>query len=435
MSARRICDARLRLLESQPFWGHLALRLEIVEEPGLGTAATDGSRLFYDPAYVERLSADEVIGLVAEEVAHNVLGHSWRRSGRDLVTWNKACDYAIAHELRAAGFNTGDMLFSEKYAGWSAERIYDDLVRIDHQQRQSPSPSSQSGSGESAGESKTKTAKTKTAKKAAKTKAGQKAAAPPLQPSSPASIAENVGGRIVVLDAPTNDESGMAQNEWKAAAKAALGAEASTQTASAASALVRKSGVLPPPTPWAAIVLNWAQVVTADDYSWRRPSRAHVPMGIYLPALKVDRITTLVVAVDTSGSITSWNLGRFAWAVQQVLDEVRPTQLIVLYADCVLQGREEYEPGDLVRLKAPGRGGTSFDPVLRDVAKMEAEGCGPAGLIYFTDLQGGQPETWPQCPILWVVWGNSSPAYRLRPDRGDVVCIDDEEEAEREFDI
>ncbi|GIW55380.1 MAG: hypothetical protein KatS3mg082_1784 [Nitrospiraceae bacterium] len=70
----RLSKARTTLVLSQPFWGALALRLELREEPGCKTAYTNGRVMAFDPAYVAKLSDAQLVGLMAHEVAHCALG-------------------------------------------------------------------------------------------------------------------------------------------------------------------------------------------------------------------------------------------------------------------------------------------------------------------------------------------------------------------------
>ena len=53
-TAQKLTRARVQLLLGQPFFGTLSLRLKLI--PGsLPTMATDGSRIVYNPAFVDEL--------------------------------------------------------------------------------------------------------------------------------------------------------------------------------------------------------------------------------------------------------------------------------------------------------------------------------------------------------------------------------------------
>jgi predicted metal-dependent peptidase len=87
----------------QPFFGTLCLRLKLI--PGdLPTMATDGTRIVYNPAFVDHLKPAELEGTLAHEVMHCALGHQCRRGTRDQGLWNEAADLAINPILTANGF-------------------------------------------------------------------------------------------------------------------------------------------------------------------------------------------------------------------------------------------------------------------------------------------------------------------------------------------
>ena len=58
-TAQKLTRARVQLLLAQPFFGTLSLRLKLI--PGtLPTMATDGSRIVYNPAFVDELKPAEL---------------------------------------------------------------------------------------------------------------------------------------------------------------------------------------------------------------------------------------------------------------------------------------------------------------------------------------------------------------------------------------
>jgi predicted metal-dependent peptidase len=82
-TVQKLAHARVQLVLGQPFFGTLSLRLKLI--PGdLPTMATDGSRIVYNPAFVDELKPAELEGTLAHEVLHCALGHQCRRGERDL---------------------------------------------------------------------------------------------------------------------------------------------------------------------------------------------------------------------------------------------------------------------------------------------------------------------------------------------------------------
>jgi len=60
-TAQKLTRARVQLVLLQPFFGTLSLRLKLIPED-LPTMATDGSRIVYNPAFVDQLQPAELEG-------------------------------------------------------------------------------------------------------------------------------------------------------------------------------------------------------------------------------------------------------------------------------------------------------------------------------------------------------------------------------------
>jgi predicted metal-dependent peptidase len=117
------------LVLGQAFFGTLALRLKLI--PGtLPTMATDGSRIVYNPAFVDEPKPAELEGTLAHEVLHCALGHHCRRGERDQELWNVATDFAINPILIGDGLvlPTG-ALVNPAFNNLSAEEIYARLLQ------------------------------------------------------------------------------------------------------------------------------------------------------------------------------------------------------------------------------------------------------------------------------------------------------------------
>src|SRR5258708_32866659 len=91
------------LLQSQPFYASLVLRMNIQPSVQIETACTNGKEILYSPAFISGLNLREVAGLLAHEVLHVANFHHTRRGRRAPKRWNHACDYAINPILLTAG--------------------------------------------------------------------------------------------------------------------------------------------------------------------------------------------------------------------------------------------------------------------------------------------------------------------------------------------
>ena len=116
---------RTRLLLDQPFFGSLAMHLEMVPDASVPTAQTNGVYLKFNPDFMATLTENEQLGVLAHEVLHPALLHPYRRGDRDPKLWNEACDFAINTQLIEAGFRLPQgALLDQQYKGMSAEAIY-----------------------------------------------------------------------------------------------------------------------------------------------------------------------------------------------------------------------------------------------------------------------------------------------------------------------
>lgn len=122
----QLVRARCALILNQPFFGTLALRLQLKEDNSIPTLAVDGRTMFYNAQFVKSLNANLTKAAVAHEVGHCIFNHIGRRAGRDPRLWNCAGDFVINDMLKQSGFSLGEgWLHNPAYSGMTADHIYD----------------------------------------------------------------------------------------------------------------------------------------------------------------------------------------------------------------------------------------------------------------------------------------------------------------------
>jgi predicted metal-dependent peptidase len=402
----RILRQRMKLILDQPFFGVLAMNLPLIEDSHFPTMATNGACIRYNPDFITSLTDDYLRGVLAHEVLHCALRHPHRRDSRNPERWNIACDYAVNNfldEYNTSAVQGGrytepplpipdDGYRDPGFAALASEEIYAAL----------PTPSESEGEGEggggrpgppSDGDGDDSPGPPSGGEGESKTK--------PKDPSKP----EAQGW---VDDAPGTEAEKKRDDElWRGRlAEAAMAAQAHGKLPASLRRLVDK--VLNPELPWTDILRNFIRSRAEDDYSWRRPSKKTLGSDLILPSLRSERMGELVVAVDTSGSIDADLLNTFMGEMQGILDECRPSRLILLDCDAAIHQIKEFTPGDhdLTAFEPQGGGGTDFRPVFKWIAD---ENLDPVAVIYFTDLMGTFPD--PQAapwPTLWVDYGGGS---------------------------
>ena len=166
----KIIQARVGMLWSQPFFGSLSMRLMLSSaDEWLPTMAVDGKYFYFNHAFVDGLTKEELIFCFAHEISHLVYGHLDRNGDRNRRMYNCAADYVVNDELILAGvgkFPTEEIITKDpitgrssktienvglhdpKYRGWNSERVYDDLLKNQQKQQGSGSGQGKSGNGE-----------------------------------------------------------------------------------------------------------------------------------------------------------------------------------------------------------------------------------------------------------------------------------------------
>lgn len=178
--------------------------------------------------------------------------------------------------------------------------------------------------------------------------------------------------------------------------------------------------ILEPKVDWREQIQSlFARKIGSGTFDWRRPDRRLITRDIYAPGRSGFGAGTVVVGIDTSGSIGPAELDMFMAEMAGILEDVRPKRLVIMWCDAKVHRVDEAEEaGDLnsIRAKgAPGGGGTSFIPVFD---RIDREGLQPEALVYLTDGMGSFPAAAPAYP---VIWGNIYPASKY--PFGDVVDI------------
>ncbi|MEM8986681.1 MAG: VWA-like domain-containing protein [Pseudomonadota bacterium] len=365
--SKTLTKARAALVLSQPFFGSLALRLKLAEATHIDTLAVDGETLFYNPAYVDGLSFDEVVGVIGHEVLHCAMSHHVRRGARDHKRWNVACDFAINGILLGAGFRLPDgALHRPPFDGLSAEQVYDLLEQPENSDGEGTNPNCNQDGGNDGADP-------------GRCGAVIGPASPDGTSASPADLAK-------------------AEADWQIATlQAAQFAKAAGRLPAAVDRFV--DDMRRPRIDWRAALRRFVTATVRQDYSWSRPNRRYVASGLYLPSMETPGLGRLVIAVDTSGSIDDETLAQFAAEMNAIVEDAKPDGVDVVYCDADVARVERFDPHDLpLTLNPKGRGGTSFRPPFEWV---EAEGALPACLIYLTDLYGDFPDP-PAYPVLWA---------------------------------
>ncbi len=219
---------------------------------------------------------------------------------------------------------------------------------------------------------------------------------------------------------PSPAEVTKQEQTWSAAvAQAAQAAKVAGKLSASMARLVKDA--LEPKVDWREPLRDLLTSLSKNDYAYSPPNKRYIHMGYYMPSLYSHSVPPIVLAVDTSCSITDEVIAGFQSEINCILEEVKPENVQVVYCDTSVKGVDTYTPDDFpIELEAKGGGGTSFQPVfdwLRDECEDE-----PACLIYLTDMYASYDLEDPGIPVIWADYDGSK---RESPDFGDHIVIEE----------
>ena len=173
--------------------------------------------------------------------------------------------------------------------------------------------------------------------------------------------------------------------------------------------------------PWEKVLAEFVSSVTTgkDTSTWKRPARKWVYEGVYMPSSESERIGPIVVALDTSGSISDGELGAFLAELGYICRVTEPERVDLLYWGSRVVGHEKYGDGAgmlpldaLVQSTKPGDGGgTELFSVVKYVNEKMG-GVKPSAVVVFTDGYVGEfyDDGKFGCPVLYCVTSGVIPS-------------------------
>ena len=392
----KITTARVAMLLREPFFGNLATRLKIVDGSGwVPTAATDGKHLYYNKDFIMSLDPEEMIFLIAHEVMHCVYDHMDRRGSRDPKLWNCAADFVINYELVECGFklitsNGIKPCYDTKYAGMSSEEVYQHLL--------DSGEGGDSGSGDGG-------------------KGLKNGMAPIDEHMDPSDSEEEEGdgedetgynGPIPMTD---DERSSMEDAIKQAVIEASKQADPSGK---GVPGRVKRmvADLTEPKITWDEYLNKTIQSSFISDFTWARSARKTRSQGIYLPAVDRDCTITVVVGIDTSGSIYEEKFRAFLSEVHGMMSQFASFELVFFCWDTecyTLQRFTEDNADEILQASFEGCGGNDGTQFVWDY--LEENDIEPDNMVMFTDGYILGPEYTGTPPdyadnITWVMWGS-----------------------------
>jgi len=361
--ASSFSKARSRLLLDNPFFGTLALKLIPKEDSRFPTGYTNGKILGYNPKWFDNLSPQQQVGFIAHEIMHIVYMHMTRREQRHEKKWNVAGDYVINNNLVFdCHMQLPDgALIDKQYRDMTTEHVYNLL----------PDPE-------------------------------EIFIELVFDPNSDKwdQLPDDPGGCGGIQDAKSGNQSiSSIEQKWTIDINQAYeAARIAGRLPGDLSKIIDE--IIKPKVNWRTVLAKFLTNTAKNDYSWMKPNRRFIGRDMYLPSLYSERLESVVVAVDTSGSISDDELQIFASETSAILASMDPENIHFLQCDAEVNQHDIYTRESLpLKVEFKGRGGTDFAPVWKYI---EEKNLNPKACIYLTDLY---PSDWgekPPYPVLWI---------------------------------
>lgn len=181
---------------------------------------------------------------------------------------------------------------------------------------------------------------------------------------------------------------------------------------------------LQPEVDWSTALREFVSSVAQgnDEHTYRKFDKRLILDDVINPGVISEKVGDIIVAIDTSGSISQDLINQFATEMQSICEQVSPDALRVIWWDDKVRSEQLFLPeqfNDIRKLLKPqGFGGTEVSCVSRYVVANNYKcDC----MVVFTDGYVENNVQWDvRSPTLWLVTSNRD---FVPPNSGKLVKI------------
>lgn len=357
-----LTKAKSQLTTKYPYFGMLASKLKHEENDKVKTYASNGVRFLYNDEFIQNCTKEELFFILTNCVMHHILSHQQRKLKRKGYLWQLATDYAINNLLSKNGLKIPEGVnFDKKFKDMYAEEIYDVLKK---ELIESGIDSFDEENIQNHNEKKSKDL----------TKSFRQVK----------NIKENLNEK---------DEE-----QWEYSAT--LAKEVAMRKSLMPLGFERLAKkVVAQNIDWKFELYNAINRHMRNNYAFMPPNKKHLYRGFALPSLTSDTLS-LIVAIDTSGSIQEDILGAFIEEFKSIMQNFPSVNIELLIADAKVHAHYSFKGADEINFALKGGGGTDYRPVFDYI---DANFPMASMLLYFTDGDGIFPRIPPSYEVLWAL--------------------------------
>lgn len=385
---------RKRLLRKYPFFGVITANTEIIRSENVGTAETDGSKVYYNPLYLEQLDSDEQLFVLAHEICHIAFNHILRSEDKDSNAWNDATDAVINAYLKKDGLKMPEGAIDiDEAVNYSAEELYDKMLKDKKNSPNNNSSGNKKGSPDNHDLWKNAVKKSKQTDR--------------VHPDEVRKKIEEISkeNEKSVFDKNGVERKKNSESLRKAIVKEAIGAGKTTESKQRVVGEIGNASQL---IDW-RYLLNEA-IYTKLDWTYRN---AEIEDGVLRPFLEEISQARTEIVLDTSSSVNSTLLKNFLRECKSILQS---SQLKVGCFDVQFYGFTEIRnEKDIDNMVFQGGGGTNFNAAVNAFSRQVEN------KIIFTDGDASMPDK--RMDAIWIVYGDR----KIKPNGGKVIYINNEQ--------
>lgn len=413
-----------RLLVKYPAFGAIIANVKFEESYTEKTAATDGELIYYNPTFIERLTSDEQVFLLAHEVCHIAFDHIFRSEGKDHTIWNMATDAVInallikdGLQLIKGGVDIKDAI------NHTSEEMYKKL----YEEQKENSDGKGNGNNGVSGSTSSSNGDNRDVDnvghdnhglwKKAVEKRKNKSNSIPNNDSNPQNASNDTNniedeikkmreqGEIKTFKDNSKERLDNLKKLRDSLVKQSYGAG---NTTSSNQRMIDNIGVSKPLIDWRRLLRE----ATKFDVDWSYQD-ATIEDGVLTPHLISIPYPETEIVLDTSGSIDEELLRNFLRECKNILNN---SKVKVGCFDTKFYGFHDIRSkSDVDTVPLVGGGGTNFDVAVNAFSKRVEN------KIIFTDGEADMPKETER--IIWIVFGDK----KINPLGGKVIYISDED--------
>lgn len=388
---------------------------------GHPTAATDGMNFVYHPDFMNNLTEDEQLSIIAHEISHIANNHIKRGEGKDPKIWNIACDAVVNANLKKDGLKLPigcvDMPDAINY---DTETLYNALIKDRKNDQSNSQDSNKIKKDKSNNENNSNNNSYDNDKNDVgydSHKLWEEAIKKSKDINNNSDDKENDVLREIEKIQENNTKDGekkvFKENRKKRLEnlkklREDLVSKSCGNTTSSNTFKMSDIGEY-------TQVINWTKLLrecinSKVDWTYKN---ATIEEGVLTPHIEELQTSETEILLDTSGSIDDDLLKNF---LRECKGIIRTSKIKVgcfdteFYGFKVIKNEQDINNMDFI-----GRGGTDFNVAVNAFTKRVDN------KIIFTD--GCAPMPQETMDIIWVVYGN----YKISPKGGKVIYIDDNE--------